>query len=158
MIHPDRTERLIGAAALALLLVVAVAVARGATHWSSIPAPVWAHMLAAVTALILTPAILWGQRGTTRHRVLGYLWVLATAFTAAASFAVKQLRPGHFSLIHLLSVWTLVMLPLVVIYARRGEHARHRQAVRGLIVGALLIAGAFTFLPSRILGHWLLGG
>ena len=49
------------------------------------------------------------------------------------------------------------MLPMVVLYARRGQHTRHRQAVRGLIIGALLIAGGFTFLPSRILGHWLFG-
>ena len=154
---PDRTERLIGAAALALLLVVAVAVARGAPHWASVPGSVWLHMLAATTALALSPALLWSQRGTPRHRVMGYLWVAAIAFTAAASFAVQQIRPGHFSLIHLLSAWTLLMLPMVVVYARRGQHSRHRQAVRGLIIGALLIAGAFTFLPSRILGHWLFG-
>ncbi len=157
MHQPDRTERLIGAAAVALLLVVALALVRGAPLWHKLPAPVWAHLVAAVLALALTPAILWGRRGTTRHRVLGYLWVGAIAATALASFAVKQIRPGHFSLIHLLSVWTLVMLPLVVVFARRGEHLRHRQAVRGLVVGALLIAGAFTFLPSRILGHWLFG-
>jgi len=29
--------------------------------------------------------------------------------------------------------------------------------VRGLIIGALLIAGFFTFPFHRLLGHWLFG-
>ena len=154
---PDRTERLIGWSALALGLAVIIALARGHAQWSAVPLPVWAHLLGASCALALTPAILWGARGTTRHRLLGWLWVLSLGFAALSSLAVKGLIPGHFSPIHLLSLWTLAMLPLVVLYARRGQHTRHRQALRGLIIGALLIAGTFTFLPMRLLGHWLLG-
>ena len=157
MISANRGEKWIGAGAMALLLAVAVAVARGASHWRMVPAAIWPHLLGAIAALALTPAILWRPRGTTRHRILGYLWVGSIAITAATSFAVRQIRPGHYSPIHLLSAWTLAMLPLVVIYARRRQHARHALAARGLVVGALLIAGAFTFLPNRILGHWLWG-
>ena len=157
MTSADRIEKWIGGAATALLLVVIVAVTRGHPQWDTIPRPIWAHGASAITALALSPAILWSKRGTPRHRVLGYLWLSAIALTAISSFAVKQIRHGQFSPIHLLSIWTLLVLPLVVIYASRGDHARHRQAVRGLIVGALLIAGVFTFLPGRILGHWLFG-
>lgn len=153
---PDRTERLLGSLALALLLVVGVAIARGQSQWGAVPSPVWPHLLAAIVALALTPAILWGRRGTRLHRGLGWAWVSAMGLTAAASLGVKGLIPGHFSPIHLLSLYTLGMLPLVVVYARRGDHMRHRRAVRGLIIGALLIAGAFTLLPMRLLGHWLL--
>jgi hypothetical protein len=31
------------------------------------------------------------------------------------------------------------------------------MAIRGIVGGALLIAGAFTFLSWRMLGHWLMG-
>lgn len=158
MTTPDRAEKVMGAGALTLLSAVALALSRGRLHWSSVPAAVWVHMLAALTALALTPVILWTRRGTRGHRVLGYVWLAAMALTAAASFAVQQIRPGHFSLIHLLSIGTLTALPLVVVYARRGQHHSHRQAVRGLVVGALLVAGAFTLLPGRILGRWLAGG
>ena len=154
---PDHTERLIGWGALALLLAVIIALVRGHARWGAVPLPVWAHLLGASLALALTPAILWGRRGTQRHRVLGWLWVLSLGFAALSSLTVKGLIPGHFSPIHLLSLWTRGMLPLVVLYARRGQHTRHRQALRGLIIGALLIAGGFTFLPMRLLGHWLLG-
>jgi uncharacterized membrane protein len=55
----------------------------------------------------------------------------------------------------LLSVATLVLVPLLVITARRHNVARHRRTVRGIIIGALLIAGFFTFPFDRLLGHWL---
>ncbi len=43
------------------------------------------------------------------------------------------------------------MLPLAVMHARRHNVDRHRRAMIGIFAGALLIAGAFTFLPGRIM-------
>jgi hypothetical protein len=39
--------------------------------------------------------------------------------------------------------------------ARSHNVPAHRRAVRGLVVGALLAAGFFTFAFDRLLGHWL---
>jgi len=43
------------------------------------------------------------------------------------------------------------MLPLAVLHARRHSVDRHRRAMIGIFTGALVIAGAFTFLPGRIM-------
>jgi uncharacterized membrane protein len=36
-------------------------------------------------------------------------------------------------------------------HAHRHNVAQHRRAMIGIFVGALVIAGAFTFLPGRIM-------
>jgi len=70
----------------------------------------------------------------------------------ASSFFIHEIRLwGPFSPIHLLSIFTLVMLPLAVWHAHRHRVAFHRKAMLGLFFGALVIAGAFTFLPGRIM-------
>jgi len=61
------------------------------------------------------------------------------------------------SLIHILSAWTLIQLPLIVWHARNHRHQKHRGAVRGMVIGALLAAGFFTFPFERLMGRWLFG-
>ena len=52
----------------------------------------------------------------------------------------------------------MAALPLVaVLAARRGQIARHRGMMTGLYVG-LLIAGAFTLIPGRLLHSLVFGG
>jgi len=51
----------------------------------------------------------------------------------------------------------LATLPLAVLRARRHEVARHRSAMIALFTGALVIAGAFTLLPGRIMHAVLFG-
>ena len=48
-------------------------------------------------------------------------------------------------------------MPLIVWAARTHNVARHRNAVRGMVAGALIIAGIFTFPFDRLMGHWLFG-
>lgn len=109
-----------------------------------------------MVALALTPVILLGRRGTGRHRLLGRIWAGAMVLTALLSLFVRTINPGHFSLIHLLSLFTLVQVPLIVWSARTHRVERHRGAVRAMVTGALLVAGFFTFPFHRLLGHWLL--
>lgn len=51
---------------------------------------------------------------------------------------------------------TLVSLPLSIRDARAGRIAAHRRRML-IVYAALIIAGLFTMLPSRLLGHWLVG-
>jgi uncharacterized membrane protein len=153
-----RYERGLGVAASALLAVIIVALVRGARQWAAVPVLVWVHLATVLVALALTPVLLWRRRGDGVHRWLGRTWVVAMAATAAVSFGVTGLRPGHLSPIHVISAYTLAMAPLVWWRARRGNVAAHRQAVRGLVLGALLVAGVFTLPFGRMLGRWLLGG
>lgn len=152
---PDRTERVLGMLTIVLLACVLAALLRGVAHWDRVPVVIWLHLATMIATLALTPAILWMGRGTRLHRRLGYAWVSALGLTAIDSFAIPT--SGHFSLIHILSVATLCLLPLLVISARRHDHERHRRVVRGLVIGALLIAGFFTFPFHRMLGSWLFG-
>jgi uncharacterized membrane protein len=71
---------------------------------------------------------------------------------SVASFFIHEIRLwGPWSPIHLLSIFTLVTLPLAVLHARRHRVSRHRNAMIAMFAGALVIAGAFTFLPGRIM-------
>jgi uncharacterized membrane protein len=154
---PDRTERIIGWAALVMLAVVATALLRGSAHWGALPWQVWVHLATMMIALALTPKILWNRRGDRRHRQLGYVWVGSLAITALISLDIRLSHNGGFSLVHILSFWTLIQLPILVWSARQHNHLRHRRAVRGMAIGALLIAGLFTFPFGRLLGQWLFG-
>ena len=155
---PDRTERLLGWGALFMLAAIIAALLRGRAHWGEMPWPVWGHLGTIGLALALTPAILWRRRGDGRHRKLGYVWVGAMALTALISLQIRMIGRGHLSIIHLLSIYTLIQLPIAVLAARSGNHARHRSGLRGMVIGALLIAGFFTFPFDRLLGRWLFGG
>jgi uncharacterized membrane protein len=154
---PDRTERVLGVLSIVLLGFVLAALARGADHLGQLPSTLWLHLATMMVTLALTPAILWMPRGNRLHRRLGYAWVAALAVTAIDSFAIRMNNEGKFSAIHILSVVTLVALPVLVTSARRHQHARHRRTVRGLVIGALLTAGFFTFPFHRMLGSWLFG-
>jgi uncharacterized membrane protein len=97
------------------------------------------------------------RRGDRLHRRIGWVWAAAMAITAASTFGIRGLNQGSFSLIHILSAWTLIQVPLIVWAARTHNIARHRRAVRAMVTGALIIAGVFTFPFDRLLGHWLFG-
>lgn len=116
---------------------------------------VWAHLSTIVVALVLTPVMLLRRRGDRFHRQLGWVWVGAMLSTALISLGIRNANDGGFSFIHILSVWTCIQVPLIVLNARRHRVAAHRSAVRGMVTGALLIAGFFTFPFNRLLGQWL---
>lgn len=154
---PDRLERMLGLLSLVMLAVILVAIVRGMAEWAQIPGIVWLHLATMLTALALTPMLLWRRRGDGRHRVLGYVWSGAMMATAIDSLFIRG-KNGEFSVIHLLSAFVIVMVPVLVLSARSHRVARHRRTVRGLVIGALLVAGIFTFPFGRLLGRWLFGG
>lgn len=154
---PERFDRLLSAAALVLLGFVLTALWRGRGEWGEVPLIVWGHIATILIAVGLTPLMLLRRRGDRLHRRLGWVWVTAMGLTALLSFGIRGIESGSLSLIHILSAWTLVQVPLIVWAARTHNIARHRSAVRGMVTGALLIAGIFTFPFGRLLGHWLFG-
>ena len=154
---PGGYDRALALGSAVLLACVVVAVVKGQAGWVRVPPMVWVHLGTVALALALTPVMLLRRRGDRRHRTLGYVWVAAMATTALSSLFVKLINPGGFSIIHVLSVWTLIQVPLIVVRARQHDWLRHRSAVRGMVLGALLIAGFFTFPFSRLLGSWLFG-
>jgi uncharacterized membrane protein len=110
------------------------------------------HAFAAMTAFVLGVVQLAAPKGTLPHRTLGWIWVGLMAGVALSSFWIHQIRLfGPWSPIHLLSIFTLAMLPLAVWKARSHQVADHRRVMIGLFSGALVIAGLFTLLPGRIM-------
>jgi len=154
---PELFDRFLAAGAVVLLAAVLTALWRGRAEWDDVPLFVWLHLATIVAAVALTPVMLLRRRGDRLHRRLGWAWAASMFLTAAFSFGVRGINQGGFSLIHILSAWTLIQVPLIVMTARRHQHGRHRSAVRGMVAGALLIAGFFTFPFDRLLGHWLFG-
>lgn len=115
------------------------------------PAVLQAHLAAAVAAFLLGLAMFASRKGARFHRAAGWVWVALMAVVAASSFFITAITPGRFSPIHLLSGFALVMLPLAVAAARRHQVANHRRRMTGLFLGAMIIAGAFTFMPGRLM-------
>lgn len=55
------------------------------------------------------------QKGTRSHKLFGRLWVGLMLAVAISSFWILDIRKGAgFSVIHLLSAWTLVSLALAI--------------------------------------------
>ena len=110
------------------------------------------HAFAAMSAFVLGLVQFAAPKGTLPHRTLGWIWVLLMAGVALSSFWIHQIRLiGPWSPIHLLSIFTLVMLPLAVWRAHRHRVADHRRIMMALFSGALVVAGLFTLLPGRIM-------
>jgi uncharacterized membrane protein len=110
------------------------------------------HAFAAMAAFALGIVQFAAPKGTLPHRTLGWIWVLLMAVVATSSFWIHQIRLlGPWSPIHLLSIFTLVMLPLGVWRAHRHDVSKHRRTMIGIFAGALVVAGLFTLVPGRIM-------
>jgi uncharacterized membrane protein len=156
-ITPDILEKILAAGAVLILLATITAIIRGQNQWAIIPANVWAHLATIGIALSLTPVMLLRKRGDKLHRILGMIWLSTMFLTAMISFDIRLIDQGRFSLIHILSLFTLIQVPLIFWHAKNHNIDKHRTAVRGMVLGALLIAGFFTFPFGRLLGTWLFG-
>jgi uncharacterized membrane protein len=110
------------------------------------------HAFAAMAAFVLGVVQFAAPKGTLPHRTLGWIWVGLMLSVAVSSFWIHQIRlVGLWSPIHLLSISTLVTVPLGVWRAHRHEVADHRLVMTLVFFGALVIAGLFTLLPGRIM-------
>ncbi len=118
------------------------------------------HLLTALAAFVIATIQIFGPKGTGLHRTLGWMWVILMFTVAGSSLFIHIINPhglGGFSFIHILSGATLVALPLMVMAARRHDVKTHRKIATNLYVGALIIAGVFTFLPGRLMYQMFFG-
>jgi uncharacterized membrane protein len=114
-------------------------------------------LLIAVHATGATLAVLLGgwliarrRKGDLLHRRVGRIWMLDMYWVAFSSFWIKRLNPGHFSWIHLLSLWTLVSVTMALLAARRGDLPQHRGWVVGTYAGLLGAGIAAVAFPTRL--------
>lgn len=114
---------------------------------------IWIHVAAAVSAMLLGAAVFLARKGTFAHRMAGRTWAVLMLVTAGSTWWIRS--SGSFSWIHLLSLGTVFGLAAAIYFAVTGNIRGHRKSVIGLYIGALLVAGAFSFLPERLLGRML---
>lgn len=98
-------------------------------------------------------------KGTALHRTIGYIWVIAMTLTALTSFFISEIRPWglYFSSIHILSVVVLCSLTQAIYAIRVGKIGRHKAIMTSLYFTGVLVPGAFTFIPRRIMHEVFFG-
>jgi uncharacterized membrane protein len=123
------------------------------------------HMTAALAAIATGPIALWARRGGTQrpklHRAFGYAWVtlMLVAATSAIFIPSRDGFPhlGPFGPIHLLVLVVYFSLFGAFWFLAKGDIRGHRKTMQGLYIGACVVAGGFTLLPSRYLGNLVWG-
>ena len=120
------------------------------------------HMTAALGALATGPIALWARRGRNQHpklhRAFGYAWVTLMVVTAVSAMFLRDRELPNlagFTPIHLLVPVTFISLFGAFYMLARGNIAGHRKVMQRLYFSACIVAGAFTLLPDRLLGHLL---
>ncbi len=123
------------------------------------------HLSAVGSATVLGPVALWARRAREQrprlHRAFGYAWVTLMLAAAISALFIRDFRLPNingYTPIHLLIPVVVGLLVLAFWFLARGNIRGHRLTMQGLYIGACLVAGAFTLLPSRYLGKLLWGG
>ena len=130
-------------------------------HWELVarePPAIQIHLATVVPAFFLgTWLIFFSTKGSRFHRVLGILYLALMTITAFAAIFIRSLRPGHLSLIHLFIPLTLYGVVGAIWSIRRKDIQGHRRAMMGVYFGGLIIAGALTFYPGRLMYRFFFG-
>lgn len=101
-----------------------------------------AHAALAILALSLGAIQMAGRKAGRRHRLIGRACLAAMALTALSSFFLTSLT-GSFSLLHVLSAWTLITLVISIRALRRGNVIGHAYSMT-MLYGGLVTAGFFA--------------
>src|SRR3979490_799913 len=107
------------------------------------------HAFAAMSAFALGIVQLAAPKGTLPHRTLGWLWVELMLVISASSFLIHGFRcGGPWTRIHILSVFTPIMLAVAVVAARRHRVRAHKITMMSVFARALVLAGLFTLVAG----------
>ena len=114
--------------------------------------PIPSHAIIALVLLVLGVWQVVAAKGTRRHRAVGWLFVVGMTYVALSALFISDLKTwGYFSPIHLLIPVTLAGLWFGVRDARRGNITAHARGMKSLFVLAIVVTGAFTLMPGRIM-------
>jgi len=112
------------------------------------------HMLVAIGAFFLGAFVLLRQKGTKAHKLAGRIFGLLMFVTAITAIFIRTSPGGSFSWIHIFVPITLVGLYQIITSIRKGNVKAHKRHVLTLYFAALLIPGAFAFMPGRTM--WMI--
>ncbi len=125
-----------------------------------------AHAYAAVAAFLLGVVQLAAPKGTLPHKTIGVVWlILMTAIAVSSIFVRPSLYPGlplvkWFSWIHLFTVMTVFGIVSGTMLLLKGGPSlkNHARPFISIFIGGLIVAGAFAFMPGRIMHQVAFGG
>ncbi|HKK56197.1 DUF2306 domain-containing protein, partial [Marinobacter sp.] len=116
------------------------------------------HITLALAAVMVGALQLILPKGTPMHRLAGRVWVLFLVVVALTSFFIHKLQVwGMWSPIHGLSIFTLIMLWVGVRAARAGNYRAHAITMSATYFFALVLTGALTLLPGRMMHEMVFG-
>jgi uncharacterized membrane protein len=120
--------------------------------------PIPIHAIAAILAIIVGGMQLFMNKGSTTHKLLGYVWVGLMLIVSVSSFFIHEIKLWNiYSPIHLLSAWTIFSLGLAIYYVRISNIKRHMQVMIMIYGFALVLTGFFTFMPGRVMHQIVFG-
>jgi uncharacterized membrane protein len=126
------------------------------------PFAIQLHLLTVLPAFVIGLwLILFSTKGKMAHRTFGWIYLVLMTVTAITTLFIHSSgAPGlfGFSFIHLFVPLTLYGVVGGLIAARKHDMPGHRRAMLGMFIGAMVIAGALTFLPGRIMNQIVTGG
>jgi len=125
---------------------------------------IYAHSVFALLAIPLGLYIIITKKGTRSHKMLGRIWVTALLIVSVTAIFIQTIKPGQYSLIHLLVPYTIGSLIYSIWNINRFKKTKikrykiaHMRSMIGVYIGALLIAGAFTLMPGRFFNEIIFG-
>ena len=153
---------MVGVAAAGLTAICVAALLRAgvgfAPHYpGTVGLAIVLHVSAVIPAVPLGGWLLLAPKGTPGHKALGKLWVGLMLVTALSALFIRQINGGSLSWIHLFVPLTLYGAWKSIATARSGQISAHRKQMIGFYLGALIVPGAVSFLPGRMMWLLLLG-
>ncbi len=110
------------------------------------------HLATILPAFALGTWLIFASRkGTRPHRAIGAVYMAFMLVSATTAIFIQEVRPGHFSLLHLFVLLTYWAVFRSLWTIRKKDIAGHKRAMLGLYVGGLLIAGGLTLGPGRVM-------
>ncbi len=132
----------------------------------SAPWVIQIHAFSAMAAFLLGIVQFAAPKGTLPHKSLGLVWIaIMTAIAVSSIFIRPSIAPGlpiwkWFSWIHIFTILTFIGIFQGAQFLLRGgpNLRRHKGPFTGIFIGGLVIAGAFAFLPGRIMNQIVFSG
>jgi uncharacterized membrane protein len=116
------------------------------------PLAVKIHLATILPAFVLgTWLIFLSIKGSRPHRAAGAVYMGLMLISATAAIFIQEVRPGRFSWLHLFVLLTYWGVARALWAVRQKDIPAHKGAMYGLYIGGLVIAGALTFAPGRIM-------
>ncbi len=113
------------------------------------------HLATVVPAFFIGTTLLLIKKGSLIHKSFGRIYMILMMVTALVTLLMPaqlgQRVLNHFGWIHIFSFLTIYTVPTAYWAIKKGNVRSHQRKMILLYIGAIIIAGGFTFMPGRYL-------